>query len=749
MAVKYGIELVEQLIKGGTKLSAEAVETLMKDHGDDLAKALNSKSPESFSRIAGSMGDSPAAGIVNKLGSNVDGLKAVETAMRSGQEVTPELLGRLGLNVSDEAAENIAKNLARASQEAAETSAGRSRTGEMLGNLRDRLARPFENFSAKRAANAEARAADDLEKGLQASADEFAAARGGTTADDVANAGVKTGDDAIKEGAKADAKKPRSWKGTAATVLTAGAIGLGLNGMDGEATDPNEVGLGTDNTDGNNPGVPSAGNSTVNTGQNLTDGKVTVSGKELDVSQIPLHLMTDAEVSEFLATHAGQIDPNDIAQRRQNALIKYDFAEIDDKGLLQADKEKWKAAREKFEKGIGDGKDIKEAARLALISDDAPKSGINGMFESIQDMFKEIVGMIQGFMKTLGAGGGLFGNSQSGLFNNQPAQQGAATNTPQRSPTQAPAPQQPSLTPEQVAENALLQEHRGYAQGTHAAISAGSMGYAAMDTSQVKWEKDEIITGNADIERIYQENIDGKFDGGTKGVLHMDEDEGLLYINKDANGDVAAYRVNDHINDISNLDDLAWSQSSLDGFGNMMMANDRHTANFNAQGGIVKTVEFDDDFFDGKDIKNEQLQFHARLDSQGRYSVSVVNDDYKQNNGAALTSAEGQTNAEIAKEDPGFDYYVAGKDPIQERLYNEQQSQARNQEIGDAVGGGIRNAGKMIEGMINNGMTVNIGNDNPTVSMGNRGPAFSATSAYDKMEQDARTQNRINGIDIN
>ncbi len=754
MAVKYGIELVEQLIKGGTKLSAEAVETLMKNHGDDLAQALNSKSPESFSRIAASMGDSPAAGIVSKLGSNVDGLKAVETAMRSGQEVTPELLGRLGLNVSDEAAENIAKSLARASQEAAETSAGRSRTGEMLGNLRDRLARPFENFSAKRAANAEARAADDLEKGLQASADEFAAARGGTTTDDVANAGVKTGDDAITAGAKTDAKKPRSWTGRAATVLTAGTIVLGLSSMDGDAPDPNEVGLGTDDTNGNDPSAPNAGNGTANTGQNPTDGKVTVSGKELDVSQIPLHLMTDAEVNEFLATHAGQVDPADIAQKRQNALIKYDFAEIDDKGLLQVDKEKWKAAREKFEKGIGDGKDIKEAARLALISDDAPKSGINGMFEGLQDMFKEIVEMIQGFIKTLGGGGGLFGNLQRGSNAPQANQQNTNTQTGQQ-PTHSPAPPPPVLTPEQVAqqqaqqaEQQLQQEHRGYAQNTFQGIGDGSISYAAMDTTQVKWENDEIITGNADMERVYQENIDRGFDGGTKGMLHIDEDEGLLYINKDANGDVIAYRVNDHINDIGNLNDLAWSNSSLSGFGNIAMANDRHTSNYNNQGGMVKTVEFEDRWGDGKDLKNEELQFHIRVDAQGRHNISVINDDYKQNNGSALTTAKGQSNPEIAKEDPGFDYYIAGKDPVQERLFDEQQSQQRQQRVNNAVGEGIRDAGKMVEGMIRNGATINIGNSNSGISMGNRRTGMSPTSTYEELENEARSNNRLNGIEL-
>ena len=726
-------------LKGALSDSAAKAITAAIETGGSLTEAITKNAPElltndTFMRVATKMGDS------------LSEIKKLEPSFHAGTGNVDDVLKTLDINATDD----IAKGFSGLQDSI--TSAMKTTDG-MVDGLADDLAgisrptspegiraqaaaasraaaREAEEQAAKEAAEQAAReASEQAAKEAQEQAAKEAAEQ---AAQEAPKQAAKEGaEQSTKEGAEAAAKQKKPMSNLTKMGLSAVAAGVLLTGD-------------TDLTPEERAAKEAAEAAAV-------DGKTIIGGKEFDVSSIPLHLMTDAEFDEYIATQQGPIDPEKMSALRQQALIDNGLGEVDANGIFQANAQKWQEARQKFDSALAGGQSISAATGAATPPPaDTPKDGIGGFFEGIQDMFKQIVEMIQGFMKTLGAGGGLFGNLQGGINSAQAAQQSAATSTRQQSPspTQAPTPQQPSLTPEQVAENALLQQHRGYAQGTHEAISAGSMSYAAMDTSKVKWDKDEIITGDADIDRIYQENIDGKFDGGTKGMLHMDEDEGLLYINKDANGDVTAYRVNDHINDIPNLNDLAWSQSSLDGFGNMMMANDRHTTGFNAQGGMVKTVEFDDGFFDGKDLKNEQLQFHAKLDSQGRYSVSVVNDAYKQSNGAALTAAEGQSNAEIAKEDPGFDYYVAGKDPIQERLYNEQQSSARNQKIADATGDGIRNAGKMIEGMIQNGMTVNIGNNNPTVSMGNRGPAFSATSAYDRMERDAQSQNRINGITI-
>lgn len=714
------------------------------EQGGNLTDAITKNAPElltndTFMRVATKMGD------------NLTEIKQLEPGFHAGTGNVDDVLKALDINATDDIARGFSglQDSISASMRATDSLAddlgsdlaGISRpvTTEPLeaaaeGSLRQAPTTP-EGIRAQEAAArraAERQAAQEAQEQTAREASETAARQAQEQAAREASesAARETGEAAAQEGAEAAAAKPKGNIGK--IILGATVVGTLIPGD--TAKTPEELAAE----------------------EAATDGNAVIQGREVNVAQIPLHLMTDAEFMEYASTLEGPIDQDELLLERQQALVDNGLAEIDADGNFKFNQEKWLEARQKFENGIQNNLTPEAAAALARAQAQetaeaaAPNSsGIGGLFAGLQDMFKEIVEMIQGFIKTLGGGGGLFGNLQRGGNTPQASNQ-QNTNTQQgQQPTIAPAPPQPPpLTPAQQAEQQLQQEHRGYAQATHQGLADGSLSYAALDTTQIAWERDEIITGNADMERIYQENIDGKFDGGTKGMLHMDEDEGLLYINKDANGDVVAYRVNDHINDIGNLNDLAWSKDSLTGFSNVLLANDRNTPNYNNQGGMIKTVEFEDRWGDGKDLKNEELQFHIRVDAQGRHNISVINDDYKQNNGPALSAAQAQSNPEVAKEDPGFDYYRAGKDPVQERLFNEQQSQQRQQRVNNAVGDGIRDAGKMIEGMIHNGATINIGNNNPTVSMGNRNIGMSPTSRYEELENEARSNNRMNGINI-
>ena len=465
-------------------------------------------------------------------------------------------------------------------------------------------------------------------------------------------------------------------------------------------------------------------------------------GEGVEVSQIPLHLMTDDEFRDYLQQQA-VFDPNfDMAQlmdQRMQAQIDNGIGSIDSNGSFTVDQEKFRLARERFDAQLTaqNGNNTPPPPTTDQNTDN--QSGIGGLFAGIQEFIKGIQEFIQQIITAIGGNGGMFGSKARAATTTPTQQSQTSTNTP------TPQPSQPQLTPQQQREATLTQQHSGYQQGTLQAITDGSLSFAALDTSKVDWDRDEIIKGDADLERVYNDNIAAGLDGGTGGLLHIDEDEGLLYINKDANGDITAYRVNDHINDIPNLNDLPMSSYSIQGFGNAMKVNDLHTSGFNAQTGMIKTVAFEDGWMDGKDLKNEELQFHVQVDGQGRYSVSVINDNYQQTNDPQLNSAAGQTLQAVLQEDPGFDYYAQGKDPIKEGLFDPAQG---NNKWGNAVAKGIQDAGGIIERSIQNGVHIHVGDGNPQIRMGNYNNGPTVQDRYNQLSQEAEASARVKGIDL-
>jgi hypothetical protein len=460
--------------------------------------------------------------------------------------------------------------------------------------------------------------------------------------------------------------------------------------------------------------------------------------------------MTEEEFIEYSnnrAIHDPDYDMAELIGKRMQAQADAGLGEVDAAGGFALNQEKVLAARQLYNKQNPEANN--GAAETAIAALDAQDAAEASKPEGIMGFFQEIIEMIQGFIKMLGGGGGMFGNLSFGNKAQAATNSSANTgNTPQRAP--APTPQvQKTLSPEQIAENALVAQHKGYGQNTMAAIKDGTIPAETLDIAAVDWDKDELISGNADYERILEDNIANGFDGGTGGVLHVDENEGLVYISKNANGDVQAHIVNDHINDIPNLNSLPLSSYSVDGLAGAMLANDRQTPNFNGGTGMVKTVEFEDGFFDGKDIKNEHLQFHAQVGSNGIYNISVINDDYRDKNGTELEAAEGQTHEMIGRDEPGFNYYAHGGDPVQEKLLQDQQNAQTGKDIGKAVATSITNVGDAI---LRNGATINIGNNGRGIQMGNHnnfgGNNNPLNQQIQRIEDDAKVGTQKIGIDL-
>lgn len=661
--------------------------------------------------------DDVAMGVLRKLSGKVEELDGMEAAFRAGNGNVDDVLKALDIPANSDVAARLTglDDVIKASQEAT------AQTAAKLDDMDDIM-----NQTAKEAPGAGPSAAE--------------------AAADAGNAGAKQGpvtlDDAGRviddvDGAVRNAGDSAKYADGATVVDDAVETGTGvgsrvLGGLKSVATNKWTLGIGT--VAGVSALMPGAEDN-----PEATDGKTIIAGKEVEVSKIPLHLMTDAEFKEYLDTNS-PLDPDKMQQKRIDALVDKGLGSVDADGVFTLDQEKWNAARQKYEAHIQDkGPAAPLPDDVAGKTDPSPAETTLG---GLQGFFQEIMQFIQQIVQWIGGGGGLFGNFNAANSKESVDKARAVTAStmkqqPQMQPQAQPQVQQPQLSQEQVAEQNLIAEHRGYAESTAEAAKAGQVSNGQIEIQAVEWDSDEIKTGNADYERILEENIELGFDGGSGGILHIDEDEGLMYIHRNAMGEVEAFIVNDHINDIPNLNDIPYSMQSMNGLGNAMLANDRHAENFNPQGGIVKTVEFEDGFLDGKDIKNEELQFKVSVDAQGRYNIAVVNDDFKQNRGAELETAQKQTLDAIADSDPGFDYYEAGGDPIREQLLQDQ----RNQEIANAAAKGIEDAGDIIaESITRNGMTINIGNNNPTVQMGNRAPFHSPQNTFDQLQQDARVQ---------
>ena len=705
---------------------------LLAKSGDDVVAALKSGNIEDFltKNAPDLLKDDTFLSVMGKIGDNMKQLDELESGLRAGSNsVGSDVMRVLDIDnagdaakrftalddsirgafkASDQAISSLGDSLEGITRQPPATPEGIQARAAADARAAERAAQEQAEQQAKELAEQQAREVAEREarEAAEREARELAEQQAKNAVPDPLQAAAKEGaETAAKEGTEAAAKKSHKFRNTAIMVGAAGLVGSMAGG----------------------PDTPEEG------------------AADVDLNKIPLHLMTDEEFNEY-AKQQAIADPNfDLQQLisdRMQAQADNGLGTVAADGAIILDQNKQRAAREAFDKQLA------EEARPTIVRDPEP-SGLNGIMSGLQDFIKQIQEIIKGIMEAIG--GGMFGaKAQAATL---PASN-ASANTPARTPqpqSPQPQPQAPQLSPAQQAEAALLQEHRGYAVSTAQGLADGSLAFQALDTSSVQWEKDEIINGSADLERVYNDNITAGMDGGTGGILHIDEDEGLLYINKNADGDVVAYRVNDHINDISNLNDLPMSRHSLDGFGNAMMANDRHSANFNAQNGMIKTVAFDDSLFDGKDLKNEELQFHVKVDAQGRYNINVINDAYKQANGPALDTANGQSLKEITRDDPGFGYYANGKDPIQERLFEEQRAQQRSQNLANGISKGIETAGDVITQSIKRGgLNVHIGEGGHTsVRMGNyNNPQYGVQDQFERLQQQAEATQRAKGIDM-
>lgn len=438
------------------------------------------------------------------------------------------------------------------------------------------------------------------------------------------------------------------------------------------------------------------------------DGKTVIGGKEVTISDIPLHLMTNEEFAEHVAMNPDQAEA--LNEARIKALVDNGYGTLDANGQFQFDQNKWNAAREAYVQSIKGG-------ATPQTDPNAPESGGNTVTrwgDMFRDFLKQIQDLLQNIMRQIGAGGGLFGNLDKRRGGRQPDITDEGGEPTQLRPQPTPQPPGPQLSPAQQAENDLLKEHHDYSKNTIEGITSGQMSFDAMNAAGIQWEDHEIITENADYERILNDNIQAGFDGGTGGVLHIDEDASLVYLTKDANGDVVGYKLNDHINDIPNINDLPYSQYSLSGFANTMLINDRHTPTYEDRTGLIKTIEFEEpgwEIFSGGEVDNNQLQFHVTIDANGRQSINVITDQYKQDHHSTLQAANQQTQKEVADVDPGFDSYVQGTDHIAERLYkdiDQNRSPGVVSETVRAITGSIQ-----IHGVL-------LGNDGPKVIMSNK-----------------------------
>ena len=663
---------VAQVILKAMSETTTSLGSVMAKTGDGLVDAIKNGNTQEFLAKNGPdlLNDPGFMRVMGKIGNNLDELEGLERGLRSGAANSDSILQKLGIDASDDLGQRLSGLEHVATQSFKTTDGlmeGLSREGaeaQMKAQQRRAAREAAEQASKDAAEQASQEAAEKLaqeaaEKLAQEAAEKAAAESAEALAKQTAaEAGTKTGAN-VAEDAAVEAGKKSNWK---RNTVIGGVAGIAMLRGD-QAQNP--------------------------------DAK----GDAGDGPAIPLHLMTDEEFREYSqhqAIHDPNYDMGELIGQRMQAQADAGLGEVDAAGGFALNQEKILAARKLYNKETpaADNGAVEKALALKEAEDAAEAAKPEG----IMGFFQEIMEMIQGFIKMLGGGGGMFGNLSFGNkahAASNPNSNANTTNTPQNTP--APTPQaQPKLSPEQQAENALLSRHSGYGQNTIAAIQSGAISADTLDLASVNWDKDEIITGNADYERILEDNIANKFDGGTGGVLHVDENEGLVYISKDANGDVQAHIVNDHINDIPNLNSLPLSSYSVDGFAGALQANDRQTPGFNAGTGIVKTVEFEDGFFDGKDIKNETLQFHAQVGSNGVYNLSVINDDYRSKNGPVLEGAKGQTHAMIGRDEPGFDYYAHGKDPVQEKLLQDQQTAQTGKDIGNAVGTAITNVGDAI-----------------------------------------------------
>lgn len=707
---------------------------LLAKSGDDVVAALKSGNIEDFltKNAPDLLKDDTFLSVMGKIGDNMKQLDELESGLRAGSNsVGSDVMRVLDIDnagdaakrftalddsirgafkASDQAISSLGDSLEGITRQPPATPEGIQARAAADARAAERVAQEQAEQQAKELAEQQAREVAEREarEVAEREARELAEQQAKNAVPDPLQAAAKEGAEAAaEEGAEAAAKKSHKLRNSAILV---GAAGL----------------VGSMSDDG--PQVIS---------------EETI--RQVDLNKIPLHLMTDEEFSEY-AKQQSISDPNfDLQQLisdRMQAQVDNGLATVGADGAVTLNQDRQNAARDILDRQLA------EEARSTATRDPEP-SGLNGIMSGLQDFIKQIQEIIKGIMEAIG--GGMFGaKAQAATVQPTNAAVNNAARNPQPQQPQ-PAPQPPQLSPAQQAEAALLQEHRGYAVSTAQGLADGSLAFQALDTSSVQWEKDEIINGSADLERVYNDNITAGMDGGTGGILHIDEDEGLLYINKDANGDVVAYRVNDHINEIPNLNDLPMSRHSLDGFGNAMMANDRHSANFNAQNGMIKTVAFDDSLFDGKDLKNEELQFHVKVDAQGRYNINVINDAYKQANGPALDTANGQSLKEITRDDPGFGYYAKGKDPIQERLFEEQRAQQRSQNLANGISKGIETAGDVITQSIKRGgLNVHIGEGGHTsVRMGNyNNPQYGVQDQFERLQQQAEATQRAKGIDM-